>query len=162
VDEAEQARKLEGDAERRNRIRAFLLKMAVDRGYEGAAAEQKVDEWFRNPANVDWQRENLIAPWHRYSPMDVEVLRRLLGETDWRRILLRPPGPGTEETCSGTGSTRRTGMTSAKPHTEQIKVGEELFSAAAAGYVVAGLLGAAGARLPGTARGGLHDLQRTL
>jgi hypothetical protein len=35
------------------------------------------------------------------------------------------------------------GMTSAKPHTEQIKVGEELFSAAAAGYVVAGLLRAA-------------------
>jgi hypothetical protein len=45
----------------------------------------------------------------------------------------------------------------------QIKVGEELFSAAAAGYVVAGLLGAA----VGAAAGApcvvvLHDVQRTL
>jgi hypothetical protein len=43
-------------------------------------------------------------------------------------------------------------MTSAKPHTEQIKVGEELFSAAAAGYVVAGLLGAAVGAAAGSPR----------
>jgi hypothetical protein len=80
--EAEQARKLEADAERRNRIRAFLRQMAVDRGYEGAAAEEMVDEWFRDPASVDWTSANLIASRHNYSPEDVEELRRLLGESD--------------------------------------------------------------------------------
>jgi hypothetical protein len=81
-EEAEQARKLEADAERHDRIRAFLRKMAVDRGYEGTAAEQKVDQWFQDPAKVDWTRENLTASRHGHSPEDVEVLRRLLRESD--------------------------------------------------------------------------------
>jgi hypothetical protein len=78
----EQARKLEADAERLNRIRAFLGKMAVDRGYEGAAAEEMVDEWLRDPASVDWTSANLIASRHNYSPEDVEELRRLLRDSD--------------------------------------------------------------------------------
>ena len=56
--------------------------MAIDRGYEGTAAEQKVDEWSQDPAKVDWARENLIASRHGHSPEDVEVLRRLLSESD--------------------------------------------------------------------------------
>jgi hypothetical protein len=60
----------------------------------------------------------------------VSTVNSRLGERPLARPLIAsisPVGPGSEETCSGTGSTRRTGTISARRRTRvMIQAGEEI------------------------------------